>query len=165
MIDYQSALNKWIKCIKVFRDFKETVCSVCYPSAWCRRLIFSCSFHLAFPSTILCPYLRFAILSVFLSLFVPPFSAPFLGRPVSQGGVFGHIQQWANAKLSKHEARTNDSCVFYLCVRGPIFAPLSVFTLWNGRATFFPISNGFETVNNITRRGSSLKTYIAFPAR
>lgn len=31
------------------------------------------------------------------------------GRLASQGGVLAHIQQWANAKLSKHEAQTNRS--------------------------------------------------------
>ena len=107
-----SIYYKVMKCISV-RDLKN-LCNWCVSFDLCRRLVFFRSFHLEFPSTIL-------YLSPFNSLFVALFSAPFLSRPVSQGGVLGHIQQWANAKLSKHEARTNGSLCF-LPVCGLIFA-------------------------------------------
>lgn len=153
-------LYKVMKCISV-RDLKN-LCNWCVSFDLCRRLVFFRSFHLEFPSTILylsslCNLLfLFLSLSPFNSLFVALFSAPFLSRPVSQGGVLGHIQQWANAKLSKHEARTNGSLCF-LPVCGLIFASWVCLRCETVVGSFFWISNGFTTANYLTRWGLTFK--------
>lgn len=145
MSDYRSARISESKCIVYMCWWLRNLCGR-RASLGCVVVLYILAPFILHSLRPYCPYLRFAILSLLLLLRLSfsPFSDPFVGRPVSEGGVLGHIQQWANAKLSKHEARTNGSCVFCLCVARSL-PHECVFTLKRSFDLFSPL---FEWINN-----------------